>query len=246
MKIKRIAKVELLVCDVGFVMKVMGLFVGAEVEVRGMVNSGAGNFNLGEHGTFLKAKDMCNQAHTSMLDDKERLFDFLDLRKIMIFDFNPRAFKGHSSSDSQPEAYSGSLYSHDAHDIDQDSRFDICMDLLLKNIDIVFKQSKFSTSRDRYVIERELKEYEDSSEKSSIQVFYKELLNQYHRVQDLSSATYMGEINFQDQDQDLKIKIKLAFENADFEFESRVDTFKEVLHKGRYATRSSSTFIKNS
>ncbi|GKC11078.1 hypothetical protein Tco_1007860 [Tanacetum coccineum] len=35
MKIKRIAKVELLVYGVGFVMKVMGLFVGAEVEVRG-------------------------------------------------------------------------------------------------------------------------------------------------------------------------------------------------------------------
>ncbi|GKD66709.1 hypothetical protein Tco_1308817, partial [Tanacetum coccineum] len=39
MKIERIAKVDLLVYGVGFVMKVMGLFIGAEVEVRGMVNS---------------------------------------------------------------------------------------------------------------------------------------------------------------------------------------------------------------
>ncbi|GJU37922.1 hypothetical protein Tco_1186276 [Tanacetum coccineum] len=54
------------------------------------------------------------------------------------------------------------------------------MDLLLKNIDIVFKQSKFTTSRDRYVIERELKEYEDLRIKSSVQIFYKEKLNQYH------------------------------------------------------------------
>ncbi|GJR78241.1 reverse transcriptase domain-containing protein [Tanacetum coccineum] len=37
-------------------------------------------------------------------------------------------------------------------------------------------------SRDGYVIEGELKEYEDSCEKSSVQVFYKEMLNQYHRV----------------------------------------------------------------
>ncbi|GJS05383.1 hypothetical protein Tco_0321891 [Tanacetum coccineum] len=37
-------------------------------------------------------------------------------------------------------------------------------------------------SRDGYVIERELKEYKDSCEKSSVQVFYKEILNQYHHV----------------------------------------------------------------
>ncbi|GJY29582.1 putative ribonuclease H-like domain-containing protein, partial [Tanacetum coccineum] len=44
------------------------------------------------------------------------------------------------------------------------------MELLLKNIDIVFRQSKFY-SRDGYVIEGELKEYEDSCEKSSVQVW---------------------------------------------------------------------------
>ncbi|GJS31630.1 hypothetical protein Tco_0492250 [Tanacetum coccineum] len=73
--------------------------------------------------------------------------------------------------------------------IDRDSRYDICMKLLLKNINIFFKQSKFTTSRDGYEIEGELKEYEDSRIKTSVQVFYKEMLNHYHRVQDLSSAT---------------------------------------------------------
>ncbi|GJY11283.1 retrovirus-related pol polyprotein from transposon TNT 1-94 [Tanacetum coccineum] len=73
--------------------------------------------------------------------------------------------------------------------IDRDSRYDICMKLLLKNINIFFKQSKFTTSRDGYEIEGELKEYEDSRIKTSVQVFYKAMLNQYHRVQDLSSAT---------------------------------------------------------
>ncbi|GKE09043.1 RNA-directed DNA polymerase, eukaryota [Tanacetum coccineum] len=60
------------------------------------------------------------------------------------------------------------------------------MDLLLKNIDIVFKQSKFTTSKDGYVIEGKLKEYEDSSEKSKIQVFFGEKFNQYHlRIEEI-------------------------------------------------------------
>ncbi|GJV18454.1 retrovirus-related pol polyprotein from transposon TNT 1-94 [Tanacetum coccineum] len=80
------------------------------------------------------------------------------------------------------------------------------MDLLLKNINIVFKQSKFTTSRDGYVIEGELKEYEDSSEKSSIQVFYKEMLNQ-------SSSCFQE--SFDQQQLITQKKIKLAFENDD-------------------------------
>ncbi|GJS54926.1 hypothetical protein Tco_0628288 [Tanacetum coccineum] len=95
-------------------------------------------------------------------------------------------------------------------------------------------------SRDGYVIEGELKEYEDSCEKSSVQ------------------------IKFEDKDfiQDsLKIlvaqkKIKLAFENADLS--SRVELItSEIkrsilsyrgrkLYQERYVTRSSSAFIKNS
>ncbi|GJU62347.1 retrovirus-related pol polyprotein from transposon TNT 1-94 [Tanacetum coccineum] len=71
-------------------------------------------------------------------------------------------------------------------------------------------------SRDGYVIEGELKEYEDSCEKSSVQVFFKEMLNQYHRV----SRSFVSNIS-------CKRRSKLAFENADFEFESRVDTFRD-------------------
>ncbi|GJY50312.1 hypothetical protein Tco_0441159 [Tanacetum coccineum] len=95
-------------------------------------------------------------------------------------------------------------------------------------------------SRDGYVIEGELKDYEDSCEKSNVQVFYKEMLNQYHRVKDLQPATLCDcEYKIQDQVRKLTISIqaikessckrrsKLAFENADFEFESRVDTFRD-------------------
>ncbi|GKA36169.1 hypothetical protein Tco_0722660, partial [Tanacetum coccineum] len=94
--------------------------------------------------------------------------------------------------------------------IDRDSRFDICMEILLKNIDIVFKQSKFSTSRDGYVIEGELKEYGDSCETSSVQIKFK--------VKDFIQAI---------KESSCKRRSKLAFENADFEFESRVDTFRD-------------------
>ncbi|GKC27549.1 hypothetical protein Tco_1034843 [Tanacetum coccineum] len=63
-------------------------------------------------------------------------------------------------------------------------------------------------SRDGYVIEGELKEYEDSCEKSSIKF----------KVKDFIQAI---------KESSCKRRSKLAFENADFEFESRVDTFKD-------------------
>ncbi|GJV00796.1 hypothetical protein Tco_1330066 [Tanacetum coccineum] len=65
-------------------------------------------------------------------------------------------------------------------------------------------------SRDGYVIEGELKEYEDSCEKSSVQIKFK--------VKDFIQAI---------KESSCKRRSKLAFENADFEFESRVDTFRD-------------------
>ncbi|GKC17530.1 hypothetical protein Tco_1014312 [Tanacetum coccineum] len=65
-------------------------------------------------------------------------------------------------------------------------------------------------SRDGYVIEGELKDYEDSCEKSSVQIKFK--------VKDFIQAI---------KESSCKRRSKLAFENADFEFESRVDTFKD-------------------
>ncbi|GJT02244.1 hypothetical protein Tco_0823413 [Tanacetum coccineum] len=94
-------------------------------------------------------------------------------------------------------------------------------------------------SRDGYVIEGELREYEDSCEKSSVQVFYKEMLNQYHRVSRSFVSNIMRlkstfKIKFKVKDfiqaikeSSCKRRSKLAFENADFEFESRVDTFRD-------------------
>ncbi|GJZ74134.1 hypothetical protein Tco_0638280 [Tanacetum coccineum] len=93
-------------------------------------------------------------------------------------------------------------------------------------------------SRDGYVIEGELKDYEDSCEKSSVQVFYKEMLNQYHLVSRSFISTIVlkstFKIKFKVKDfiqaikeSSCKRRSKLAFENADFEFESRVDTFRD-------------------
>nr|GFA33947.1 hypothetical protein [Tanacetum cinerariifolium] len=66
-------------------------------------------------------------------------------------------------------------------------------------------------SRDGYVIEGELKEYEDSCEKSSVQIKFedKDFIQDFLKIQVAQK------------------KIKLAFENADFEFESGVDTFRD-------------------
>ncbi|GJY98209.1 hypothetical protein Tco_0515119 [Tanacetum coccineum] len=65
-------------------------------------------------------------------------------------------------------------------------------------------------SRDGYVIEGELKDYEDSCEKSSVQIKFK--------VEDFIQAI---------KESSCKRRSKLDFENADFEFKSRVDTFRD-------------------
>ncbi|GJV19983.1 hypothetical protein Tco_1369003 [Tanacetum coccineum] len=62
-------------------------------------------------------------------------------------------------------------------------------------------------SRDGYVIEGELKDYEDSCEKSSVQIKFK--------VKDFIQAI---------KESSCKRRSKLAFENADFEFESESST----------------------
>ncbi|GJX47871.1 retrovirus-related pol polyprotein from transposon TNT 1-94 [Tanacetum coccineum] len=103
--------------------------------------------------------------------------------------------------------------------INQDSQFNICMRLLqqyhhhLQQHVIQEKSSQSRSllqySRDGYVIEGELKEYEDSRIKTSVQVFYKAMLNQSHRVQDLSSAIFCDSNLCSRSSSKIKISYKL-------------------------------------
>ncbi|GJW42099.1 hypothetical protein Tco_0070898 [Tanacetum coccineum] len=109
--------------------------------------------------------------------------------------------------------------------------------LILREMHLV---EGYSSLVDGYVIEGELKDYEDSCEKSMCSSLYKEMLSIIIIVFQVTflQQNYVIEITFKIKfkvkdfiqaikESSCKRRSKLAFENADFEFESRVDTFRD-------------------